>query len=114
MKKKKKWIANKLKREYSVIKREIKKNSGCYLSYTAISSQRIANRRAGNINKRKLEKYENRKLKEYIKKELRNDNSPEQIAGRLKNHSPEEVKECQDKTISHESIYDYIYNGEGK
>ncbi len=114
MKKKKKWIANKLNRDYSVIKREIKRNSGDYLPYTAISAQRIANRKARKTNKRKLEKYENKKLREYIKKELRNDNSPEQIAGRLKEHPPNEVKDSKDKVISHESIYQYIYNGEGK
>ena len=68
MKKKKKWIANKLNRDYSVIKREIKRNSGDYLPYTAISAQRIAERRKKNTNKRKLEKYENMKLKEYIVK----------------------------------------------
>ncbi|NCQ06085.1 MAG: hypothetical protein GW815_00795, partial [Candidatus Moranbacteria bacterium] len=54
MRKKKIWIAEKLGRNYSVIKREIIRNSGEHLPYTASSAQRIANRNARKTNTRKL------------------------------------------------------------
>ena len=115
MEKKKKWIAGKLCRDYSVIKREIKRNSGVILPYTAKDAQYYAERRKKKTNKRKLEKYENEKLKNFVEEKLGEGWSPEEIAGKLKNQPPpEEVKECKDKTISYESIYDWIYNGEGK
>lgn len=111
MGKKKKWISDKLKRDYSVVKREIKRNSGEYIPYTAIVAQRVADRKAKNTNKRKLDKFENRDLKEYVIEKLKEDNwSPEEIAGRLKKYPCDNISE----TISYESIYDWIYNGKGK
>jgi len=114
MKKKKTWIAKRLNRDYSVIKREIKRNSGETSPYLAANAQYYAGRRKKNTNKRKLEKHENKKLKEYVEKMLGEGWSPEQIDGRLKGHPPNEIKECRDKIISYESIYDYIYNREGR
>ena len=114
MKKKKIWIAKRLNRDYSIIKREIKRNSGEVSPYLAVNAQRYAEKRKKNTNKRKLEKYENKKLKEYVEKMLGEGWSPEQIDGRLKDQPPDEIKECRDKTISYESIYDYIYNREGQ
>jgi len=114
MKKKKKWIANKLNREYSIIKREIKRNKGEHTPYVAKDAQYYAERRKRNTNKRKLDKWQNESLKNYVIDKLNNGWSPEEIAGRLKNHPPEELKDCKDKTISYESIYDWIYNGEGR
>lgn len=114
MKQKKKSIAQKLNRDYSVIKREIKRNSGNILPYAAITAQNYADRRRKNTNKRKLEKLENKKLVEYVEKKLEGGWSPEQIDGRLKEHPPEKIQKCRDKTISYESIYDYIYNGQGR
>lgn len=104
---KKSWIARMLKKDYSVIKREIQRNSGNHFPYDAKTAQRLTDQRAKYTNKRKLEKYENKELREYVVKKLRNDWSPEQIAGRLKKSPTKE-------TVSHEAIYDYIYNGEGK
>ena len=40
--------------------------------------------------------------------------SPDEIAGRLKKHPPKEVRGCKDKTVSYESIYNWIYEGEGR
>lgn len=114
MKQRKKSIAQKLNRDYSVIKREIKRNSGNILPYAAITAQNYADRRKKNTNKRKLEKPVNKKLAEYVEKKLEGGWSPEQIAGRLKEYPPNKIKECKDKTISYESIYDYIYNGQGR
>jgi IS30 family transposase len=110
LRRKKAWIARKLGRDYSVIKREVKRNSGEHLPYKAIDAQYFMERRARNTNKRKLEKIGNKKLKEYVEEKINKDWSPEQIAGRLKESSPPGIKE----TISHESIYDYVYNGAEK
>ena len=110
MKKKKTWIAERLNRDYSVIKREIKRNSGKVLPYTAKVAQEIADRKARNTNKRKLEKHKNQKLKEFVEESLEKQWSPDQIAGRLKGGLVRDVSE----TVSHETIYDYIYNGEGR
>jgi len=84
IKRKKSLIARKLNRDYSVIKREIKRNSGEYLPYTAISAQYYCERRKKKTNKRKLEKHQNKRLREYVVKELKDGKSPEQIAGRLR------------------------------
>jgi IS30 family transposase len=114
MKKKKRWIAQRLNRDYSVIKREIKRNSGEVLPYNAQTAQDIADRRKKKTNKRKLEKVENKKLKKFVEEKLNEDWSPEEIAGRLKEHPPDEISDCKNKTVSYEGIYDWIYNGEGK
>ncbi len=104
------WIARRLNRDHTVISREIKRNSGNYLPYAALNAQRISDQRAKKTNKRKLEKYENKNLKKYVENCLENDLSPEQIAGRLKDQPPPDIKQ----TISHESIYQHIYNGQGQ
>ncbi|MDH4330826.1 MAG: IS30 family transposase [Candidatus Moranbacteria bacterium] len=114
MKKKKIWIAEKLNRDYSVIKREIKRNSGEQLPYNAVDAQYFADRRKRKTNKRKLEKWQNVKLKEYVINRLEDGWSPDEIAGRLKEYPPEELSECKDKSVSYESIYSWIYEGEGR
>lgn len=106
MKKEKKWIALKLNRDYSIIKREIKRNSGKSLPYVAATANRLAKRRARKTNVRKLDKPRNVELKKFVEEKLEGDLSPEQIAGILKKYPKENIPE----TISHESIYDYIYN----
>lgn len=114
MRKRKKWIADKLNRDYSIIKREIKRNSGEYLPYIAIDAQHYAERRKKKTNKRKLEKWQNEKLTVYVKGLLEDGWSPEEIAGRLKKYPPKEVARCKNKTVSYESIYHWIYEGEGQ
>lgn len=114
MKKKKSRIAERLGRDYSVIKREIKRNSGEHLPYCAVDAQYFAERRRKKTNKRKLEKWQNEKLKEFVVELLEDGWSPDEIAGRLKKHPPEKVSECKDKTVSYESIYNWIYEGEGR
>jgi IS30 family transposase len=106
MKKEKSWIAAKLNREYSIIKREIKRNSGEHLPYTAEVAQALSGKRAKKTNVRKLDKPKNLKLKEFVEEKLENDYSPEQISGILEEYPQENIRE----TISHESIYDYIYH----
>ena len=110
MRKKKIWIAEKLGRNYSVIKREIIRNSGEHLPYTASSAQRIANRNARKTNTRKLEKEENVKLKEYVETSLCEGYSPEQIAGTLRVCPPLDISE----SVCMETIYQYVYVGAGR
>lgn len=104
MKKKKKWIADKLGRDYSIIKREIKRNTGEHLPYSAEVAHALAQKRARKTNVRKLDKEKNAGLKKYVNERIEADWSPEQIARILK-----EEKQF-DEFVSHESIYDYIYN----
>ena len=60
---KKKWIAKKLNRDYSIIKREIKRNSEKYLPYNAKIAQSLSEKRARRTNIRKLDKSRNVELK---------------------------------------------------
>lgn len=110
MRKKKAWIAKKLGRDLSVIKREISRNSGVHLPYTAIVAQKITERNARKTNTRKLEKKKNVSLKEFVESELLTGHSPEQIAGRLKEVPPDDVSE----RVCAETIYQYVYEGEGR
>lgn len=114
MKKKKTWIAKNLNRDYSVVKREIKRNSGEHTPYCAEDAQYYSERRKKKTNIRKLEKWRNVKLKEFVENEIQEGWSPEEIAGRLASHPPEEIQKCKDTAVSYESIYDWIYNGEGR
>lgn len=114
MEKPKTWIARRLERDHSVIKREIARNKSPHRPYLAVRAHEYAERRKNNTNKRKLEKWQNVKLKEYVEEELGKGHSPEEIAGRLGKQKPREVKGCRDTTVSHETIYQYIYQGEGR
>lgn len=105
------WIGNKICRQHTDIAREVKRNSSPYLPYRAIHAQRLHDTRQGKKNKKKLEKFKYAKLKEYVVKELNEDCSPDQIAGRLKQQPPPDLNGM---TVSHESIYQYIYAGEGR
>lgn len=105
------WIGRKLCRSHTDISREVKRNSGVYLPYRASTAQKIHENRQRKKNKNKLERFAYIKVKEYVIKNLREDLSPEQIAGRLKKQPSSSLS---DLTVSHESIYQYIYNGEGR
>ena len=109
LKMKKRPIARLLKREASVIRREINKNTKNGIRYSALKAQARAERESHKTNKRKLET--DQALHDYVIAKLKLDWSPEQIAGRLKEHPP---KSLQGKYINYESIYQYIYEGEGR
>lgn len=102
-------IATALARDHRVIAREVERNTGDYLPYTAASAQRIALRRERERTRKKLEK--DSILKTYVTHHLRMDHSPEQIAGRLAKHPPQSLA---GKRVCHETIYQYIYHGEGR
>lgn len=103
------WMARQLGRDHSVVSRELKRNKGEQTPYTASVALRVAGERARKTNVRKLEKYP--KLREYVVKMLKEDWSPEQIAGRLEEQPPPEL---EGKSVSYEAIYNYIYKGPGR
>jgi IS30 family transposase len=111
MKKTHRWIGIRLCRSHTDISREVKRNSNKFFPYRAADAQRLHEARLLKKNRKKLEKFENKKLKEYVISNLNDDLSPDQIAGRLKNAPPPELAGF---AISHESIYQYIYNGQGR
>lgn len=98
-------IGRYLNRSPGIISREVKRNIHPSGKYLAEYAQRLADRRTHITNKRKMDK--DYLLARYVKKQFEEDLSPEQIAGRLKEYPPDDLK---GKSISHESIYQYIYN----
>lgn len=103
-------IAKLLGRNHSVISRELKNNICPDEIYRACKAHEYAQRRQKKRRKRKIE--EDKDLQGYIITKLVNEQwSPEQIAGRIKKHPNPEM---QGKSVSHETIYQYIYKGEGR
>ena len=111
MKKSHRWIGKKLCRGHTDISREINRNSNQLFPYQAKDAQRLHDARLRKKNQKKLEKFKHKKLKKFVVSKLEENFSPDQIAGRLHNEPPQELA---GETISHESIYQYIYNGEGR
>ncbi|MFH1326327.1 MAG: IS30 family transposase [Candidatus Falkowbacteria bacterium] len=104
LRRKKRQIARRLDRDHSVIVREINRNNDEKYGYRAEIAQAKADLKAKKTNKRKLNK--DFFLRKHVERELAEGYSPEQVAGRLKEFPPQEL---QGETISHESIYQYIY-----
>ena len=102
-------IGRKLNRNHSVVSREVARNTQGGQRYSATRAQARTDRESHKTNKRKLET--DSVLHDYVIKRLKEDLSPEEIAGRLRNHPP---KLLRGKYINHESIYQYIYDGEGR
>lgn len=98
-------IGRHLNRSPSIISREVKRNIHPEGKYLADHAQGLAEKRTHTTNKRKLDK--DPRLLNYVRKKLEDDWSPEEIAGRTKNHLPAILN---GETISHESIYQYVYN----
>lgn len=104
-------IARSLDRDHRVIQREIHRNSGDYSPYTAVVAERISAEREARRHRCKLDKPENAALKKYVIENIRKDNSPEQVAGELKEQAPWHLR---GQSICHETIYQYIYVGNGR
>ena len=102
-------IGRHLDRDHGVISRELARNTLPGKRYSAAVAQKLADRKSRHTNKRRLESDED--LHAWVVKKLQAGWSPEQIAGRLKNHPPQILT---GKYINHESIYQYIYDGEGR
>lgn len=106
---KKREMARRLGRDPRVIRRELANNTQGGKRYTAASAQAKADRLASHTNHRKLEA--DAGLHDYVVAQLREGLSPEEIAGRLKARPPAKLK---GHYVNHESIYQYIYEGEGR
>ncbi|OGH69292.1 MAG: hypothetical protein A2754_00460 [Candidatus Magasanikbacteria bacterium RIFCSPHIGHO2_01_FULL_47_8] len=102
-------IARFLNRDHTVIARELARNKDRRGRYDAVRAQALADGRAKITNKHKLKK--DVVLKQYVVSKLKLGWSPEQIAGRLVAKPPASLA---GRTISYESIYRYIYDGEGR
>lgn len=105
----KREIARRLARDPRVIRRELSRNIKEGKRYTAATAQDRADRLAHRTNKRKLET--DGMLHDYVITSLKEGSSPEEISGRLKQHPP---RVLLGHVISHESIYQYIYEGKGR
>lgn len=100
-------IAKLVVRDVSVISREITRHKPQFSLYNAEIAQRAAERKARNTNKKKLDKCP--ELKKLVDKEIKEDYSPDQIAGRLKKHPPPDIVTFKVKSLCPETIYQYIY-----
>ena len=90
--------------DHSVISREIRRNSDGRDKYRADTAQRLCEKRKHKRHAGKLDKYP--KLRKYVEDRLNEDWSPEQIAGRLQEQPPDDLRGM---TISYESIYYWVY-----
>lgn len=102
-------IGRKLGRDHTAISREIRRNKGDAKGYAAEAASRREERRRRRRKGRKLEK--DPALHDHVVRELRIGRSPDVIAGRMKIRPPAALR---GRTVSHESIYRYIYEGEGR
>lgn len=101
-------IGRLIHRDHGVISREIGRNGGVS-GYDARRAQAMADKRLAHNTVRKLDKGSS--LKKYVVEQLKGEWSPKAVAGRLKKYPPPALA---GKRISHESIYQYIYAGEGR
>ena len=97
-------IAVFMRRAHSIISREIQRNGHTRITYRADVAQRRHEERKHEKQKGKLDT--NPQLRQYVEDRLRDDWSPEQIAGRLKECPPPELHGLR---VSHESIYYWVY-----
>lgn len=104
-------IARDLKRRHRVIQNELKNHSLRDGSYSAVYAQTLVDQKREMRSKRKRKLDHDLILQAHVVQELRRGQSPDVIAGRLKTHPPKALK---NKTISHESIYAWIQEGEGR
>ncbi|NQV12423.1 IS30 family transposase [Candidatus Uhrbacteria bacterium] len=102
-------IAVILGRDRRVIDREVSRNRPAEREYRAKLAHELTRRREGNRCRRKLEKDES--LRKFVIDNIRDDMSPEQISGILKDNPPGHLKK---RSLCHETIYQYIYEGEGQ
>lgn len=96
-------IALRLGRSKSTISREIKRNKNNQGYYLSCFAQDKSDLRKHKAHKR--ERIKNPKVKKYVIEKIKLGWSPDIIAGRLKLEHPS-------LSVSHETIYQYIYNVE--
>lgn len=99
-------IAKIMRRNHTVLVRELNRNGGSdRKKYRADVAQRMFEKRRHQQHRGKLDKYP--ELKELVVEGLKKEWSPDVIAGKMKLSG-------RLQTISHESIYHYIYNKDGR
>src|SRR3990167_5323869 len=104
-------VARCLGRDHRVIQREVDRNTCGGRMYEARIAERLAEKREKKRHIPKLERSENEILREFVIEKLKEDLSPEQIAGMVKEYPPTGLK---GQHICFETIYQYIYAGEGR
>lgn len=97
-------IAKIVRKDHSVLSREIRRNGGDRKKYRSDTAQAVADKRRHQGRRGKLDKHP--ALKKFVLDNLKNDWSPEEIAGYLRTVSKSETNGA---AISHESIYEYVY-----
>lgn len=102
-------IGRRLGRDHSVISREGRRNKGDRVRYSALSATAIEEKRRRRRKGMKLQK--DSRLHDHVISELRRGMSPDVIAGCMKLLPTPGLK---GRTVSHESIYRYIYDGPGR
>lgn len=103
-------IATHLYRNHTVISREVERNKGADGRYQARTAHEKAWKRMSREQRRKLD--DDDTLRNWVIQKLRDDAwSPQQISGILKNRPDSQVTGSY---VSHETIYQYIYEGEGR
>lgn len=98
-------ISKVMRRTHTILSREIRRNGISRVRYRADTAQRLSGKRKHQQHRGKLDKYP--ELKAYVVDKLKDEWSPDVIAGKLK-------LEGRKETISHESIYHYIYEKNGR
>lgn len=102
-------IAKVLGRDRRVIDKEVERNMPAGRPYTATLAWKLIGDREAKRCRKKLQKDE--PLRAFVVEQLKQELSPEQIAGLLKTEPPVSVV---GKSITPESIYQYVYSGDGR
>ena len=105
-------IARDLRRNHSVIVREIRRNQEKNGSYSALKAQAKADARKRRNRDRRCKLDEDAVLKAYVIRELQKGMKPHVISGRLKTHPP--PPGIEGRYVSHETILQWIYVGQGR
>ncbi len=95
-------IGRLLGRHHSTVAREIERNGGA-VGYRAVSAQRRCEQNRRRPKRRKLE--ELGRLHDAVNSGLAQRWSPKQISARLREEHPDD----EDMSVSHETIYTYLY-----
>jgi len=102
-------IARNLHRDHSVIVRELSTNTERHGIYRAASAHLKAEKRIKRPHRKKLDNDEG--LRNWVVSRLMIGWSPQIISGQLKNHPGSKMAGSY---VCHETIYQYIYEGEGR
>lgn len=104
-------IGRLLKRAHTIILREIRRNRDRDGRYSAKNAEERADRRYRKRRKRTCKLDTDLRLRTHVIEELTRGQSPDVIAGHLKRT---ELKELKGSSVSHETIYHWIQEGEGR